>query len=156
MVFHQALARKILARTAPVLFLYMLVLLSPGVETALAQIDPAAEALAAAQTDSDSLAQIWSTRTSDLAALVDEAATLKDLAEDLAAPLSDRVAEARTQMARLSGLFQVSRGHPTEQLALRFADHAPLLIRHRNQPATDPLDTPVGKDSRPEIPPSAS
>ena len=118
MVFHQALARKILARTAPVLFLYMLVLLSPGVETALAQIDPAAEALAAAQTDSDSLAQIWSTRTSDLAALVDEAATLKDLAEDLAAPLSDRVAEARTQMARLSGLFQVSRGHPTEQLAL--------------------------------------
>lgn len=44
----------------------------------------------------------------------------------------------------------------TEQLALRFADHAPLLIRHRNQPATDPLDTPVGKDSRPEIPPSAS
>lgn len=27
-----------------------------------------------------------------------------------------------------------------EQLALRFADHAPLLVRHRNQPAADPLE----------------
>ena len=40
------------------------------------------------------------------------------MAEDLAAPLAAKIADTRTQIARLSGLFQVSRGHPTEQRAL--------------------------------------
>lgn len=88
---------------------------------AAAQAEPAAAGAAgdtAAEGDYDALTQIWSTRTSDLATLVDEAKTLQSLAEDMATPLADKIADARAQIARLSGLFQASRGHPTEQLAL--------------------------------------
>lgn len=118
MIFRQALARKLLTRTAPVLFFFILAFSAMEAGPARAQPGPADAAMAAGEMDYDSLTQIWSTRTSDLSALVDEAATLQNLAENLAAPLADKMAEARAQIARLSGLFQVSRGHPTEQLAL--------------------------------------
>ncbi len=115
------LSRKIFApgkiiRTIPVLAVYTFAFLLVWSGFAVAQTDPGAGETSSV--DYDSLTQIWSTRTSDLATLVDEASTLQGLAEDMAGPLTEKVADARAQMARLSGLFQVSRGHPTEQLAL--------------------------------------
>ncbi len=68
--------------------------------------------------DYDTLTQLLATRTADLTALMEEASSLKNSAESLTGPLSDKVSEARAQMARLAGLFQISRGHPTEQIAL--------------------------------------
>ena len=136
MAFFQVADRKLIVRTALVLIFFALGVMLAGVEPALGQSGPARQAdqngqtvqtaqadAAAADTgavevDYDSMAQIWSTRASDLSALVDEAATLHNLAEDLAVPLSGRIADTRAQIARLSSLFQVSRGHPTEQLAL--------------------------------------
>lgn len=66
----------------------------------------------------DSLAQIWSARSSDVSTLLEEAVTLQSAAEDLAKPLSAGAQAAQTQFARLSSLYQASRGHPTEQLTL--------------------------------------
>ncbi len=66
----------------------------------------------------DSLAQVWSARTEDLAILAKEAASLRASAEIMAAPLTAAMQDARTQIVRLSGLFQASRGHPAEQVAL--------------------------------------
>ncbi len=120
-MFARKATSKIIARPFPHLLLCLFAVLFIWAGTAAAQPDPAAAGaagVAAAKTDYDSLTQIWSTRTSDLATLVDEAKTLQSLAEDMAAPLADKVADARAQIARLSGLFQASRGHPTEQLAL--------------------------------------
>ena len=116
---RKAFARPVLAlRLVLVLVVFVFILSGP----AAAQDGPAAQdkpvATADVAVDYDSLAQIWSMRTSDLTTLMEEAATLQGLAEDMAKPLADKIADSRSQMARLSGLFQASRGHPTEQLAL--------------------------------------
>ena len=66
----------------------------------------------------DSLAEIWNTRTGDLAVLAKEATTLRASAESMAAPLSGSLQETRAQATRLSSLFQALRGHPMEQLTL--------------------------------------
>ncbi len=66
----------------------------------------------------DSLAQMWSSRASDLATLAKEASTLRANADAMAAPLAASLKDTRTQVTRLSGLFQASRGHPSEQLTM--------------------------------------
>ena len=140
MTFPKDAARKWNAATTRFLFIFVFaaVFIWAGAVFAQAQPTPdnAAQALAQpavqardaapannsnagnSDIDYDSLTQLWSTRTSDLTALIEEASSLKDYAESLAGPLEDKVSEARAQMARLAGIFQVSRGHPTEQLAL--------------------------------------
>ncbi len=72
----------------------------------------------------DSLAQLWSSRAGDLAALVKEASSLRTSAESMAAPLAVSLQDARTQASRLSSLFQASRGHPMEQLTLARQMHS--------------------------------
>ena len=92
--------------------------------SATAAPDAAPNASTDASTDAepdvraDSLSQIWNTRASDVSTLLDEAATLQTAGEALAEPLSANVQAARNQFARLSSLYQASRGHPTEQLTL--------------------------------------
>lgn len=70
---------------------------------------------APASTD-DSFIRIWGARAGDLAALAKEAETLRNNAELMADPQA--LQEARARISRLSGLFQASRGHPTEQISL--------------------------------------
>ncbi len=80
---------------------------------------PAASGAAdAAAPGEDPLTQLWSSRAGELTALAKEATTLRDNAEKMALPLSATLQDARTQFSRLSGLFQASRGHPTEQLTV--------------------------------------
>ena len=67
---------------------------------------------------SDGLAQIWLTRADDLTALMAEATALQRDAEEEGKPLAAGLQNSRAQFTRLSGLFQASRGHPTEQLTL--------------------------------------
>lgn len=64
------------------------------------------------------LTRIWSTRADDITAFLEEADTLQSGAEVLAKPLAADLQSARAQFTRLTGLFQASRGHPTEQLTL--------------------------------------
>lgn len=66
----------------------------------------------------DALAQIWMSRSSDVEALVEEANTLHNNAENMAKPLAIQVRDIRSRFTRLSSLYQASRGHPTEQLTL--------------------------------------
>lgn len=68
--------------------------------------------------DDDPLAQIWITRSGDLDTLVKESAELQKKAELLSTPLGNELKTIRSQFMRLSGLFQISRGHPTEQLTM--------------------------------------
>ena len=64
------------------------------------------------------LTRIWSTRADDISAFLEEADMLQSGAEALAKPLAADLQSARAQFTRLTGLFQASRGHPTEQLTL--------------------------------------
>ena len=73
---------------------------------------------AAQQSQDASLAALWEARSGDITALVQEAAALQKYAEDMADPLVDDMRAARSEFTRLSSLYQVSRGHPTEQLTL--------------------------------------
>lgn len=66
----------------------------------------------------ESPADIWTVRAGDIDALVQESAALRASAERLARPLADELRTARSEFARLSSLYQASRGHPTEQLTL--------------------------------------
>ncbi|MDR2124428.1 MAG: mechanosensitive ion channel [Desulfovibrio sp.] len=63
-------------------------------------------------------ALLWSTRAGDMAALVEEAVALQRNAEEHAQGVPDRLRTLRAAFTRLSGLFQASRGHPTDQLLL--------------------------------------
>lgn len=64
------------------------------------------------------LETFWSARADDLATLSQEAKTLQNRAEVQAAALTGQVRDVRSQFARLTTLFQASRGHPTEQMTL--------------------------------------
>ena len=117
MAFFQVADRKLIVRTALVLIFFALGVMLAGVEPALGQSGPARQAdqngqtvqtaqadaaaadAGAVEVDYDSMAQIWSTRASDLSALVDEAATLHNLAEDLA---------VRADVSRAIGLYPFS------------------------------------------------
>ncbi len=72
----------------------------------------------AGEAASASLGEIWAARAGDLDAIAQEAAELQGNAEKLAGPLANNLRQARVRFTRLSGLFQASRGHPTEQLTL--------------------------------------
>lgn len=64
------------------------------------------------------LTRLWTSRADDLVSFLESAQNLQHKAEDLAAPLTGKVQKSRAQFTRLKGLFQASRGHPTEQLTL--------------------------------------
>ena len=92
---------------------------------------------AAVQAGQDAgISRFWMSRTDDLANLLGVAQELQAKAEQLAPPLSDKVQNARAQFARLKGLFQASRGHPTEQLTLVQQMHSTLEVL---QSGTKPL-----------------
>ncbi|MDR3176307.1 MAG: mechanosensitive ion channel [Desulfovibrio sp.] len=70
------------------------------------------------------LSRMWSARAGDLAALTDEAENLRKRAEELSKALEAGLRNTRVRFSRLSGLFQASRGHPAEQLALARQMHS--------------------------------
>ncbi|MDR2801514.1 MAG: mechanosensitive ion channel [Desulfovibrio sp.] len=70
------------------------------------------------------LSRMWSVRAGDLAALTDEAENLRKRAEELGKTLEADLRNTRLRFSRLSGLFQASRGHPAEQLALARQMHS--------------------------------
>lgn len=77
-----------------------------------------ATAAPAGDEGADGLGRIWTLRAEDIGLLISEAAELKSHADQLAVPLAQDVRDARVRFGRLSGLYQASRGHPTEQLTL--------------------------------------
>ncbi len=85
----------------------------------------------------DSLAHLWTSRAGELTALAKEAETLRNNAEKMAVPLSASLQNARTQFSRLSGLFQASRGHPTEQLTVA---RQMAVLQSRLQNSIRPLE----------------
>jgi small-conductance mechanosensitive channel len=95
------------------LFFFCLLFPAPP-RAALAETAPPASV----ETAEESLALIWATRTDDLTALGEEILSLQRNAETLASPLMGRLRTTRSRFARLSGIFQASRGHPAEQLTL--------------------------------------
>ncbi len=80
--------------------------------------------------------QIWEVRSSDLAAILQDATSLQQQAERLAQPLASDIRDLRAQFSRLSGLYQASRGHPTEQLTVVQQMHA---LRDTLEDAVAPL-----------------
>ncbi len=95
-----------------------------------------ASAQGADQTGQDSFSAIWTSRAADLEALVTESEQLRKNAESLAAPLTESVRAYRTQVTRLSSLFQASRGHPAEQVTLVQQMHG---LQYRLERDTRPL-----------------
>ncbi|MDR2668448.1 MAG: mechanosensitive ion channel [Desulfovibrio sp.] len=61
---------------------------------------------------------LWSTRAGDMAAMVEEAVALQRSAEEHSQGVPEKLRALRASFTRLSGLFQASRGHPTDQLVL--------------------------------------
>ncbi|MDR1946894.1 MAG: mechanosensitive ion channel [Desulfovibrio sp.] len=88
---------------------------SPRTSPPPAQTTPQTTAADAADAGA---ALLWSTRAGDMAALVDEAAALQRSAEEQAKDVPDKLREQRAALTRLNGLFQASRGHPTDQLLM--------------------------------------
>ena len=84
---------------------------APSASSASGPADPASA-------QADPLAQIWATRSGDVASLVDEVTALNKRAEEMAEPLADKLQNARTRFGRLSSLYEASKGHPTEQMTL--------------------------------------
>lgn len=81
---------------------------------------------AASSAEANGLSRFWTSRADDLVNILDAAQGLQAQAEDLAGPLSAKVQQSRAQFTRLKGLFQASRGHPTEQLTLVQQMHSSL------------------------------
>lgn len=77
----------------------------------------------AAQTRPDAgragdLSQLWEEKTAELRNILDEAAYLRQAAENLAAPLAQNIKAMQSEITRLLTLYQASRDYPTEQLSL--------------------------------------
>lgn len=73
----------------------------------------------ATQTVQASMANIWTARAGDIDAIVqDTTARLSTYTGPAAQSLADDLRAARSEFLRLSSLYQISRGHPTEQLTL--------------------------------------
>ncbi|MDR2893157.1 MAG: mechanosensitive ion channel [Deltaproteobacteria bacterium] len=66
----------------------------------------------------NSLADVWLLRAEDLASVINDTDKLMKNTEGQAAELAAELQSARSKLSRLTGLFQASRGHPTEQLTL--------------------------------------
>lgn len=96
---------------------------APGADVSGASADDPGSAGAA---DADGLNRFWISRADDLVNLLETAQGQQAKAEQLAATLAQSAREARAQFARLKGLFQASRGHPTEQLTLVQQMHSSL------------------------------
>ncbi|MDR0828332.1 MAG: mechanosensitive ion channel [Desulfovibrio sp.] len=132
-------------RQRRVFFLIPLLIFCLGAAYSARAADPAPSSAApasspAAQTApavDDGLNRIWSARAGDLATLTDEAENLRQNAENLAKPLTLDLQNARLRFSRLSGLFQASRGHPTEQLTLARQMHS---LRSSLQNTIAPMD----------------
>ena len=101
----------------PAVFVLCLCLCVPAVFAAQSDTDSGAPG-PAAPASADPLAQIWTTRSGDVASLVDEASALHERAEAMAKPLAEKLQNARTRFTRLSSLYEASKGHPTEQMTL--------------------------------------
>jgi small-conductance mechanosensitive channel len=89
---------------------------------AVAAPSPASDAAASVQQPADTgdagAALLWSTRAGDMAAMVEEAVALQHSAEEHSQGVPEKLRALRSSFTRLSGLFQASRGHPTDQLLL--------------------------------------
>ncbi len=102
---------RVLSVWAIVIFLAMAL---PAVAAQNAKTDPDAPVT----NGDDALSQIWKTRLGDLDTIMEEASKLREVAEEQAKPLAVKLRTLRVQFTRLTGLYQASRGHPTEQLTL--------------------------------------
>ncbi|MDR2076368.1 MAG: hypothetical protein LBP61_05495, partial [Desulfovibrio sp.] len=93
----------------PLVFLFCVLLSSP---LRAGAAEPAPPAVPGAE---ESLTLFWAARADDLTAMTEEAVSLQARGETLAAPLAVGLQTVRSRFARLSGIFQASRGHPDEQ-----------------------------------------
>ncbi|MDR2605102.1 MAG: mechanosensitive ion channel [Desulfovibrio sp.] len=90
-------------------------------------------------------ALLWSTRVGDMAAMVEEAVALQRSAEEHSQGVPEKLRALRASFTRLSGLFQASRGHPTDQLVLAMQMRA---LRRDITALTAPLERIAATVSR--------
>jgi small-conductance mechanosensitive channel len=88
---------------------------------------------------------LWSTRAGDMAAMVEEAVALQRSAEQYAEGAPEKLRALRTSFTQLTGLFQASRGHPTDQLLLALQMRA---LRRDITALTAPLESIAATVSR--------
>jgi small-conductance mechanosensitive channel len=106
---------------------------------------PPAPAAQPADAGDSGAALLWSTRAGDMAAMVEEAVALQRSAEEHSQGVPDKLRVLRASFTRLSGLFQASRGHPTDQLLLAMQMRA---LRRDITTLTTPLERIAATVSR--------